>query len=39
MLNKIFSALVSFLFTVVPIILTLYQPDVDTDAQTVLSAR
>ena len=31
MVNKIFSALVSFLVTVVPIILTLHQPDVGAD--------
>ena len=31
MVNKIFSALVSFLVTVVPIILALHQPGVDVD--------
>ena len=31
MMNKIFSALVSFLVTVVPIILALHQPAVDAD--------
>ena len=31
MLNKIFSALVSFLVTVVPIVLTLHQPAVGAD--------
>ena len=30
-MNKIFSALVSFLVTVVPIILALHQPAVDAD--------
>ena len=39
MMNKIFTALLSFLITIVPIILTLYQPSSDGAIVCELSAQ